>query len=34
MSLFDYSMFSLMQVLVWSIDEHGFVDVNKIDMEL
>jgi hypothetical protein len=34
MSLFDYSSPNMMVVLIWSIDKHGFVDVDKIDLEL
>jgi hypothetical protein len=34
MSLFDYKTPNMMQVLIWSIDEHGFVDVDQVDLEL
>jgi hypothetical protein len=34
MSLFDYSTPNMYEVLVWSVDEHGFVDVDKIELEL
>jgi hypothetical protein len=34
MSLFDYSAPSLHEVLVWSVNEHGFVEVEKINLEL
>jgi hypothetical protein len=34
MSPFDYSTTNMMEVLVWEIDEHGFVQVEKINLEL
>ena len=34
MSLFDYSTPNKLEVLVWAIDEHGFVQVEKINLEL
>ena len=34
MSLFNYSTPNMMEVLVWSIDEHGFVQVDTINLEI
>jgi hypothetical protein len=34
MSLFDYSSPNMLEVLIWAIDEHGFVQVEKITLEL
>lgn len=33
MSLFDYSN-NIMEVLLWAVDEHGFVQVEVIDLEV
>ena len=30
---FDYSNLNIKEVLIWSIDEHGFVEVEKITLE-
>jgi len=34
MSLFDYRTPNMFQVLVWSVNEHGFVEVETVDLEL
>jgi hypothetical protein len=34
MSHFDYSGANIHELLVWEIDEHGFVQVEKINLEL
>jgi hypothetical protein len=34
MSLFDYKTPNMFEVLVWSVDKHGFVDVEKVNLEL
>jgi len=34
MSLFDYSTPNMLEVLIWAIDEHGFVQVEKINLEI
>ena len=34
MSLFDYSNPNKLEVLVWAIDEHGFVQVEKVNLEI
>jgi hypothetical protein len=34
MSLFDYKTPNMLEVLIWAIDEHGFVQVEKIKLEL
>ena len=34
MSLFNYKTSNMLEVLVWSFDEHGFVQVNKINLEI
>ena len=33
MSRFDYSTANKLEVLLWAIDEHGFVQVEKINLE-
>jgi hypothetical protein len=33
MSHFDYSTANKLEVLLWVIDEHGFVQVEKINLE-
>jgi hypothetical protein len=34
MSLFDYKSPNMLEVLIWEIDAHGFVQVEKINLEL
>ena len=34
MSLFDYSSPSMYEILIWAIDAHGFVQVEKVHLEL
>jgi hypothetical protein len=34
MSLFDYSSPNMLEVLVWVVDEHGFVQVEKVNLEI
>lgn len=34
MSLFDYSTPNKLEVLIWEVDEHGFVQVELVDMEV
>ena len=34
MSLFDYSSSSMYEILIWAIDIHGFVQVEKVHLEL
>jgi hypothetical protein len=34
MSHFDYSTANMYEVLVWQVDEHGFVQVKLIPLEL
>jgi len=34
MSLFDYSTSNIMEVLLWEVDKHGFVQVEVIDLEI
>ena len=33
MSLFDYSTNNKFEVLLWAVDEHGFVQVQTINLE-
>jgi hypothetical protein len=33
MSLFDYSTPNIYEVLSWAVDEHGFVQVELINLE-
>jgi hypothetical protein len=34
MSPFDYSTANLYEVLMWSIDEHGFVQVEVVPLQV
>jgi hypothetical protein len=34
MSLFDYKTPNMMEVLVWSVNEHGFVQVDLVNLEI
>ncbi len=34
MSLFDYSTPNMLEVLIWAVDEHGFVQVEKVNLEI
>jgi hypothetical protein len=34
MSLFDYKTPNMLQILIWSVDKHGFVEVDQVDLEL
>jgi hypothetical protein len=34
MSLFDYSTTNMHEILVWEIDEHGFVHVELIPLNI
>ena len=34
MSLFDYTTPNKMEILVWAVDEHGFVEVELVNMEI
>ena len=34
MSLFDYKTPNMYQVLIWSVDKHGFVEVELVPLEL
>ena len=34
MSLFNYKTPNMLEVLLWSVDQHGFVQVDKINLEV
>ena len=34
MSLFDYKTPNMMEILVWVVDKHGFVQVELVNMEI
>lgn len=34
MSLFDYATPNNKEILVWAVDEHGFVEVEVVNMEI
>ena len=34
MSPFDYSTPNALEILVWKVDEHGFVQVEKVNLEI
>jgi hypothetical protein len=34
MSLFDYKTPNMMEVLIWSVDTHGFVQVDLVNLEI
>jgi len=34
MSPFNYTTDNMLEVLVWAIDEHGFVQVEKVNLDV